>query len=289
LARDCRYLHSSHGFPRAPELPYSLAGIPQWHGLLDAGLVQLEEILKVNNPYHRDFAGWSIRRVLQMIRALSLALLCAALGTSLLPAGDLSTYRGFRFGMSIQQVADQAGMKTTEAATVHQQPALIQVLDFQPNLFHASTAQDDPVSEITLTFCNGELARIAVIYDRYKVDGMTEDDMTKALSVAYGTAAQPKAQIAYHSYYAESAPVLARWEDSQYSYNLIRSGDRSTFAMVLASKQLDALAQTAILEAVRVEALAEPEREAERARKQADDNQALQEKSRLSNIAGFRP
>jgi hypothetical protein len=220
---------------------------------------------------------------------LSLALLGAALATSLLPAADLSTYRGFRFGMSIQQAADQAGMKTTEAATVHQQPALIQVLDFQPNLFHASSSKNDPVSEIVLTFCKGELARMVVVYDRYKVDGMTEDDMIKALSVTYGTAAQPKADVVYHSYYAETAPVLARWEDSQYSFNLIRSGDRSSFAMVLASKQLDALAQTVILEAVRLEALAAPEKETERARKQADDSQALQEKSRLSNIASFRP
>jgi hypothetical protein len=191
--------------------------------------------------------------------------------------------------MSISQAAQQAGMKATDATTLHQQPALIQVLDFQPNLFQASSAKEDPVSEIALTFHNGELARMAVVYDRYKVDGMTEDDMIKALSASYGTAAKPTAEIAYHSYYAESAPVLARWEDSQNSYNLIRSGDRSSFAMVLYSKRLDALVQPAIVEAVRLEALAAPEREAERAKKQAGDNQALEEKSRLSNIASFRP
>jgi hypothetical protein len=180
-------------------------------------------------------------------------------------------------------------MKTTAGTTAHQQPALIQTLDFQPNLFHSSTTKDDPVSEIVLTFYNGELARMAVVYDRYKVDGMTEDDMIKALSAAYGTAARPKAELAYHSYYAEVAPVLARWEDPEYSYNLIRSDDRSSFAMILYAKGPDALMQTAVVEAIRLEALAAPAREAERAKKQADDNQALQEKSRLSNIAGFRP
>jgi hypothetical protein len=222
-------------------------------------------------------------------RAIFVPFLCAVLGTSLLSAADLSTYRGFRFGMNITQAAEQAGMKATDAVTVHRQPALIQVLDFQPNLFHVLASQQDPVSEITLNFYKGELARMAVLYDRYKVDGMTQEDMIKALSAAYGTAAKPTAQIAYHSYYAESSPVLARWEDSQYSYNLIRSEDRSTFAMVLYSKQLDALAQPAILEAVRLEALAAPEKEAELAKKQADDLQALQEKSRLANIGSFRP
>ncbi|MGA2879305.1 MAG: hypothetical protein ABSG13_10180 [Bryobacteraceae bacterium] len=191
--------------------------------------------------------------------------------------------------MNISQTAEQAGMKIADATTVHQQPALIQVLNFQPNLFHSSSAKQDPVSQIALTFYNGELARMAVIYDRYKVDGMTADDMIQALSAAYGTAAKPTAEIAYHSYYAETAPVLARWEDSQYSYNLIKSDDRSSFALILYSKQLDALAQPAIVEAVRLEALGAPEKEAERARKQAQDNLALQEKSRLSNIASFRP
>ncbi len=224
-----------------------------------------------------------------LARALSLSFLCAVLAAPMVRAADLSTYRGFRFGMSTLQATDQAGMKATDATTVHQQPALIQVLDFQPNLFHASTGKGDPVSEITLTFYEGQLARMAVLYDRYKVDGMSADDMIQALSAAYGTAAKPTAEIVYHSYYAEAAPVLARWEDSQYSYNLIRSDDRSSFALVLYSKRLDALAATAIVEAVRLEALAAPQKEADRAKKQSDDAQALQEKSRLSNIASFRP
>jgi hypothetical protein len=224
-----------------------------------------------------------------LARALSFSFLCAVLAAPMLLAADLSTYRGFHFGMTPLQAADQAGMKATDIGTVHQQPALIQALDFQPNLFHASVTKNDPVSAIKLTFYDGQLARMAVVYDRYKVDGMTADDIVKALSAVYGTAAKPTAEIAYHSYYAESAPVLARWEDAEYSYNLIRSEDRSSFALVLYSKRLEALAAPAIVEAVRLEALAAPEREAERAKKQADDTQALQEKSRLSNIASFRP
>jgi hypothetical protein len=224
-----------------------------------------------------------------LARALSFSFLCAVLTVPMLQAADLSTYRGFKFGMSTLQATDQAGMKATDATTVHQQPALIQVVNFQPNLFHASTGKSDPVSEITLTFYDGQLDRMAVIYDRYKVDGMTADDMIHALSVVYGAATTPTEEIVYHSYYAEAAPVLARWEDSQYSYNLIRSDDRSSFAMVLYSKRLDALAAPAIVEAVRLEALAAPQKEADRAKKQADDTQALQEKSRLSNIASFRP
>ena len=224
-----------------------------------------------------------------LARALSLSFLCIVLAAPLFPAADLSTYRGFKFGMSTLQATDQAGLKATDATTVHQGPALIQVVDFQPSLFHSSAGKGDPVSEITLTFYDGQLSRMAVVYDRYKVDGMSADDMIQALSAVYGTATKPTAEIVYHSYYAEAAPVLARWEDSQYSYNLIRSDDRSSFGMILYSKRLDALAATAIVEAVRMEALAAPQKEADRAKKQADDTQALEEKSRRSNIASFRP
>lgn len=224
-----------------------------------------------------------------MFQAFSIPLLCAAFGVCLLPAADFSSYRGFQFGMKVSQAAEVAGMKPSEVKIDHQRPVLIQVLDFQPNLFHSAVAKDDPVSEITLSFCDGELFRMAVVYDRYKVDGMTTEDMIQALSKTYGTAEKPAGEIAYHSYYAESAPVIARWEDSQYSYNLVRAEDRSTFAMILYSKVLDARAQTGILEAARLDALEAPQREADRAKKLAQENETLQEKSRLANKASFRP
>jgi len=221
--------------------------------------------------------------------AFKLPFVCAALGACLLPAADFSSYRGFQFGMSLSRAADQAGMKASEAKLEDQRPVKIQVLDFEPNLFHSAVAKNDPVSGISLSFLDGELYRMEVVYDRYKVEGMTTDDMIQALSATYGAAARPKADIAYHSYYAETAPVIARWEDSEYSYNLIRAEDRSTFAMVLYSRALDARAQAGMIEAARLDALEAPQKEAERLKKQEADNQAEQEKSRLANKASFRP
>src|SRR5260370_2241535 len=104
-------------------------------------------------------------------------------------------------------------------------------------------AKADPVKEALLCFFNGELFRIVITYDRYKIEGMTADDMVEAISLTYGAATRPETEIAYHSNYGEAARVLARWEDAEYSYNLIRTGARSSFAMVLYSQQLDASAQ----------------------------------------------
>jgi len=222
-------------------------------------------------------------------RLLTIPLLCATLGTCLLSAADFSSYRGFKFGMNLSRAAEQAGMKPNEAKLEDKRPVMIQVLDFQPNLFNSAVAKDDPVSEITLSFSNDALFRMAVIYDRYKVDGMTAEDMIQALSKTYGTATTPKAEITFHSYYGDTTPVIARWEDSEYSYNLIRAEDRSTFGLVLYSKTLDAQAQTGMMEAARLDALEAPQKEAERVKKQAEENEAEQEKSRLANKASFRP
>jgi hypothetical protein len=227
-------------------------------------------------------------RSTMMAARLAMAAIISALFVPMLSAAQLDVYRGFRFGMSLSEAAAHAGMKDTDAISVHQRPASIQLLDFEPSLFHSTEAKD-PVSQISLTFYNGELARIAVLYDRYKVDGMTPEDMIEALSATYGTASRPVAKISYHSYYSDVAPVLARWEDGQYSYNLIQSDDRSSFALVLFSKRLDALAQQAIVESARLDAVEAPAKEAERARKQAEDVRAEQEKSRLENKASFRP
>ncbi len=46
----------------------------------------------------------------------------------------------------------------------------------------------------------------------------------------------------------------ARWEDNEYWYNLVESGDRSSFALILYSKRLQTLAEAAIVEAVRLDA-----------------------------------
>ena len=53
--------------------------------------------------------------------------------------------------------------------------------------------------------------------------------------------------------YNDSEKVIARWEDSQYSFNLFRSSYQPTFGMVVFSKRLDALARLAIVEAIRLD------------------------------------
>ena len=206
---------------------------------------------------------------------------------------DLSRYREFQFGTDLLSVTKQTGMKPSEAKTIHQRPALIQELEWQPQHFlGGSSLQTDPVEGVLFSFYNGELFRMVVNYDRYKTEGLTDKDMIEAISEKYGTATRPRGKtISFSSsqVYNDSEKVIASWEDAQSSFNLFRSSYQPTFGMVAFSKRLDALARAAVAEAIRLDEQEAPEREAERQRKQEEENRTAQEKSRLANKATFRP
>jgi hypothetical protein len=205
-------------------------------------------------------------------------------------AEDFSSYRGFQFGSNLSVAAKQAGAQPSEAILMHQRPAVIQELNWRPGSpMQADPAKTGAVQDAQLFFYNGDLFRIVVTYDRYKVEGMTAEDMIEAISVTYGTATRPAAEIAYRSDYGEVAPVIARWEDSAYSYNLVRTGDQSSFAMILYSKRVDALAQAATTEAARLEAEDAPKQEVQRQKNRAEEARVHLENARLLNKPNFRP
>src|SRR5207248_937419 len=66
--------------------------------------------------------------VIQRAATQALWMLCVV-GTSMLYAGDLSTYRGLQFGMNLS-AAKTVGAKPAEARMVHQLPAVIQEMDW---------------------------------------------------------------------------------------------------------------------------------------------------------------
>src|ERR1700689_291284 len=155
-----------------------------------------------------------------MFRPCMIGILC---GGSILAAGGLSSHRGLHFGMNLATAAEQSGTKLTEARIIHQKPAVIQEMDWRPRApITSDPLKVDPVKEGVLSFYNGELFRIVVTYDRYRIEGMTVEDVIQGISATYGTPTKPTVEIPYHSNYGESATVLARWEDPEYSYDLVR-------------------------------------------------------------------
>lgn len=206
-------------------------------------------------------------------------------------AADLSSYRGFRFGADVASIAKQAGLRSIDAKMIHQRPATIQEIDWhhRPEPVLADPPRPDPVTGGLLCFFEGKLYRMIITYDRYRVEGMTVEDMLSAISLTYGAARFPVTETRFHSNYAEFAKVLARWEDGTYAYDLVRTGDQSTFALVLYSKDLELLARTAIVEASRLDALDAPRRAKDEERKRMEEGRLALEKTRAVNKPNFRP
>ena len=227
-------------------------------------------------------------------RSLTISIFWVVLSTPLTHAQDLSRYREFQFGMNVVAVAKQADVKPSEARVIHPRPAVIQELEWRPQRFLASSPQVDPVKEILFSFYNGELFRMLVNYDQHKTEGLTDEDMVEAISAKYGIATRPDAKImlllasSFHVY-NDSEKVIARWEDTQYSFNLFRSSYQPTFGMLVFSKPLDASARAATVEAIRLDEQEAPQREIERQKKQDEEVRAAQEKARPVNKVNFRP
>ena len=224
-------------------------------------------------------------------RRLAISFSCALLSAQLIYAQDLSTYREFQFGMNLPAVAKLAGLKPSEARVLHQRPALIQELAWQPPFSSSSSPQADPVWNTIFRFYNGELYRIVINYKRNKTEGLTRADLVEAISAMYGTPTTPSAEIAFSlsEVYNDGQVAITRWEDSQYSFSLFRAAYQPTFGVLAVSKRLDALAQTASTEAIELDKQEAPQREIERQRKRDDEYDASQDKARLVNKPGFRP
>ena len=211
--------------------------------------------------------------------AAGLVLLAASLG-----ANDLSKYRQFQLNSDLSEVAGQAQVEVAKAKTIHHRPEMIQELTWPAKY-------GDSVKEIQFSFYNGQLFRMIVGYDRENTIGLTTGDMVDAISATYGAAVDPAGQLIASSDYdrSKSVSALARWEDSDWSMNLVRFRYDSSFSLVALSKRLDTPAQEAIIEALRLDRVEAPLRESERRKNEEEEKRLRQEKARLANRSDFTP
>jgi hypothetical protein len=133
------------------------------------------------------------------------------------------------------------------------------------------------------SFYDGELYKISVSYDRSSTEGLTADDIVKSITAKYGPATYTALAIDFTA--NERQQPVASWEDSQYSFNLVRSSFTGGFQLVIYSKKVNAEAELALAEAVKLDKQEGPQREAERLKKETDDLAV----KRLKNQKSFRP
>jgi hypothetical protein len=218
------------------------------------------------------------------VRTLTIAVIAALFLAPLASGADLSEYRQFRLDSDLAGIAAQAGLNPDAAELSHQRPARIEQLSWRPG-------PADSVKGIQFSFYNGALYRMLVDYDRYNTEGLTAHDMIDALSQTYGPAAIPDQEITIPSTYGgdETVKVLARWEDSDWTFDLVRFKYEPSFAIAGHSKKLRAQAQAAVDESIRLDRLEAPQRAIQERLDEADARRLEQEEARLLNKPGFRP
>src|SRR5690348_8756838 len=224
---------------------------------------------------------------MKTMRSSILCLAVLLLLAPLLRAQDLSKYRHFTLGMSMTRVLERTDQKMADVKVIHSRPALIQELTWWPPNLPGASFQADTVEQILLSFYNGELYKISVTYDRTSTEGLTAEDMVKSISAKYGPATnimRVTDSTKIDRYDVRQEPV-ATWEDAQYSFNLVRSLFTDRLGLTIYSKRVNAAAELAIADAVKLDEQEGPQREAERQKKQSDDLEMARQKNRKI----FRP
>src|SRR5713226_9240997 len=221
---------------------------------------------------------------MKTLRCSILCFVVLLLTAPLLRAQDLSKYRHFTLGMSLTRVLERTDQKMAGVKVIHGRPALIQELNWWPPNLPGTSFQSDTVEQILFCIYNAELYKISVTYDRTSTERLTAEDMVKSISAKYGPPTNIALEIdsATTDRYDMKQKLVASREDSQYSFKLVRSSFSGDFELVIYSKRLNAAAEVAFAEAVKLEKQGEPQREAERQKKETDDLEVTRQKNQKS-------
>jgi hypothetical protein len=224
---------------------------------------------------------------MKKIRVSSFCLTVLLLAAPMVRAQDLSKYRAFSLGSSVATVLKHTDQKPADVTVIHQKPALMQELTWWPPSIPGRANQPDSIEQMLFSFHNGELYKMSVIYERFSTEGLTGEDMVKSISAKYGPARYVALAIdlpTREQSEFEPKPV-ATWDDSEYSFNLVRSSLPDGFQLVIYSKPGKAAAEADVAKAIVLEKQEAPQRETARQKVEAD---AL-EVARQKNQKSFRP
>jgi hypothetical protein len=240
---------------------------------------------------------------MKMMRNILISLAAILISVPSLLGQNLAKYQKFSLGTSLAEVSKQVGPYSHETTLVHHRQAVIQELTFWPLNF-SSSVRVDPVLQILFSFYNGELYRFVVTYEQDATAGLTEDDMVQAISLRYGTPTKAATEVNFfptnyldgstdkvipffptRDPYRSEDRVIARWEDSQNAVSLLRSSNLNSFRLAISSKRLDAQAEAAIIESVKLENEEASQKEIDRQKREADNL----EMARQKNMRTFQP
>lgn len=224
---------------------------------------------------------------MSVTRGVALSALGVVVAICTVSAAELSRYREFDLGSSVEAVTAVTRTAERDLKTIHSRPALLQEVAWQPRYMSGAPVADrGSINEIVFSFVDDQLFRMTVVYDRSRTSGLTNADMIASLTDMYGAATSPTKASADT---ALGITVLAEWQQADAGVVLRRSQYNEAFSLVITSLPLEAMARKAQTTALMLDAREAPAREAELARKRADDQRQAEEQARTANKKVFKP
>ena len=199
-------------------------------------------------------------------------------------------YRGHALGSNLASILAVSGARPADVKLLHTRPAKMQELEWRVPYAIQTANAADPVRSVLFNLYDDQLYRVTVTYDRERTEGLTNKDLTEALSAVYGVPVAQKAG-------AKAAPeaplesiIVAQWDAGSSEVTLYRVGVYSPqVLLVLSSKPLENLARVATKEALRLDAKEAPQRALDQRKKDEADAQTANDQNRLANKTGFKP
>ena len=224
---------------------------------------------------------------MKTMRSAVLCFVVLLLTAPMLRAQDLSKHRNFSLGTNLPTVLKHTNQRLVDVKATHDGSLLFQELTWRPANGMGVVSRSESVDELVFSFYKGELYKMVVTYERASTEGLTADDMVKSISAKYGPPTSIALEIdsaGKEQYELRQKPV-ASWEDSQYSFNLVRSSFSNAFQLVIYTKRVNADADAALAQVVKADELEAPQKAIERQNKEADATELARQKNQKS----FRP
>jgi hypothetical protein len=201
-----------------------------------------------------------------------------------------SHYRTLTLGDSVPAVIEALQARLADVKVVQERPSLVQELTWRRQRYVSGvTVMADPLDELVLTFHLGRLARIAVTYDRNRIEGLTDADLTDAFTGVYGAPMLPSTASHGSGVTPRPAGDLGLWSDGETLVTLRRDGYPRQVRLTIAMLDADAAMREALTDGAELAASEAPGKEL--ARQTADAAALLEraERIRRDNKASFKP
>ena len=222
--------------------------------------------------------------VLSLLTAVSLA------SAPALAQPPLSRHRDITLGDTVQVVAERLKVARREVTILHARPALVEELIWRPNRYASSpTSTTDSVADVMMTFHADRLARMVVVYDRERTQGLTDADLVEALMEVYGRPSLASTPTQPARDPSSERRTFGRWEDADTVVLLWREVYPNRVGLTITSITGDRALQEAIAAGQRLYLSEAPQRDVDRRAAEAQAVAARDEQLRLENKKKFKP